>query len=249
MAKHQTITARPGWQRRTPGKRWPRCGKVPACGTRNRSPKPVCETAAADRTRESAAAQARCRGCWPRFPLEHALTAAVGIGAIHRQGSAMACVQPASTRLGTVVQAAAGRDAAIVDCLRHWTSHDCTVPTDCPVSSLSDLDHAAPSAAAAASSASPVKRTCALRLGLDWNRPLPGGATGVAVLDHMLHQLASHALDLEITEPTANLPHRLPSHQRRRGHRRWVSPGPGPRAAARQISASAISWAPLMRRW
>ncbi|TWB90749.1 imidazoleglycerol-phosphate dehydratase [Synechococcus sp. Ace-Pa] len=74
-----------------------------------------------------------------------------------------------------------------------------TVPTDCPVSSLSDLDHGSPVGRSGSIERVTGETDVRVRLGLD-GTGLCQVSTGVPFLDHMLHQLASHGLlDLEIT--------------------------------------------------
>jgi len=214
--------------------------RVPALRTTNRRRKPVSKQQARPAP-GSAQAQHRCRWMLARFHLEHALTAACGDGAIHRKEAPVACVQLGEHAWGTVVKQARRRDAgdcgllAFID-FAMIGSPDCL----CPPFRTSNHGSLRP-AAAAASSASPVKRT--LRRG-----PLGSMEPASARLEQqravssitLLHQLAQSMGCSIWRSRQRRPPHRRPIHQRRRGHRRgsalarpWQPPG---HSALRPIS-------------
>jgi len=170
-----------------------------------------------------------------RFHLEHALTAAVGMEAIHRQREApVPACSSASTAWGTVVQAAADACRRFVDCLRSLDFGMIgTVPTDCPVPPFRNSITAAPYAAAAGIERVTGETDVRVRLA-SMERLLPGEHRRCRSSIHMLHQLAqSWAARSWRSTANGDLHIRRPFTPRRR----WAfavasGPGPGPVAAA-----------------
>jgi len=169
--------ATPRWQRRTPGKRWPRWWRKGAGGSDHEQVRRTCveqQLGPAPGNRRSPAPPFGCLADSPRGPAAHC-----GDGAIHplKESARWPALQDRRAPPGdSCFKQRPTRLPAIVDCARIDFGMIGTGRRDCPWSSLSDLRSTAASSAGPAAASSASRETdVRVRLGAPrWNRPSAG---------------------------------------------------------------------------